>query len=145
LEVSLRKYGAGRSILLDKAGRIIAGNKTAENAAAIGLEDVVVVETDGTKLVAVKRTDLDLTDDDTGARALAYADNRVAEVGLEWDVEAVFADMEAGIELGDFFREDELAELLGDISDVEFPEYDESVADEVEYHECPNCGHKWPK
>jgi len=115
LEVSLRKYGAGRSILLDKAGRIIAGNKTAENAAAIGLEDVVVVETDGTKLVAVKRTDLDLTDDDTGARALAYADNRVAEVGLEWDAEAVFADMEAGVELGDFFREDELAELLGDL------------------------------
>ena len=28
---------------------------------------------------------------------------------------------------------------------VEFPEYDESVADEVEYHECPECHHKWPK
>lgn len=29
--------------------------------------------------------------------------------------------------------------------DVEFKEYDESVADDVEYCECPNCGHKWPK
>lgn len=28
---------------------------------------------------------------------------------------------------------------------VEFPEYDESVEDEVEYIECPNCGHKFPK
>jgi len=83
LETSLRKYGAGRSILVDRNGRIIAGNKTVENAAAIGLDDVVIVETDGTKLVAVKRVDLDLTDDSTCARELAYADNRVAEVGLE--------------------------------------------------------------
>lgn len=28
---------------------------------------------------------------------------------------------------------------------VEFPEYDESVADDVEYITCPECGHKWPK
>jgi ParB-like chromosome segregation protein Spo0J len=27
----------------------------------------------------------------------------------------------------------------------DFKEYDESVADEVEFIECPNCGHKWPK
>jgi len=36
--------------------------------------------------------------------------------------------------------------------DIELPqapndwkEYDESAADSVEYHECPECGHKWPK
>ena len=29
--------------------------------------------------------------------------------------------------------------------DVDFKEYDETVADSVEYHECPECGHKWPK
>ena len=27
----------------------------------------------------------------------------------------------------------------------EFPEYDENIADEVEYIECPQCGHRWPK
>ena len=27
----------------------------------------------------------------------------------------------------------------------DFKEYDESVADDVEFIECPNCGHKWPK
>lgn len=32
---SLEKLGAGRSILLDKNGRIIAGNKTAESAADV--------------------------------------------------------------------------------------------------------------
>lgn len=29
--------------------------------------------------------------------------------------------------------------------DVTFKEYDEGVADEVKYCECPNCGHKFPK
>lgn len=28
---------------------------------------------------------------------------------------------------------------------VEFKEYDESVEAEVEWIECPECGHKWPK
>jgi hypothetical protein len=29
--------------------------------------------------------------------------------------------------------------------DIDWKEYDESAADDVEYHECPSCGHKWPK
>ena len=39
---SLRSYGAGRSILLDRNGAIIAGNKTAENAGALGHKDVII-------------------------------------------------------------------------------------------------------
>jgi hypothetical protein len=27
----------------------------------------------------------------------------------------------------------------------EFKEYDETVADDVEYITCPSCGHRWPK
>lgn len=41
-----------------------------------------------------------------------------------------------------------LQELLRDVdpaNHIEFPEYDESIADEVEMCECPNCGHKFPK
>ena len=48
IEKSLRENGAGRSILLDKNNRIIAGNKTTENAANIDMDDVIIVETDGT-------------------------------------------------------------------------------------------------
>jgi len=29
--------------------------------------------------------------------------------------------------------------------EVDWKEYDESAADDVEYNECPECGHKWPK
>lgn len=32
-----------------------------------------------------------------------------------------------------------------DLNAVEFPEYDESVEDEVEYIECPYCSEKFPK
>ena len=40
----------------------------------------------------------------------------------------------------------ELAENAGIVPpNVDFKEYDESVADEVEYCECPACGHKFPK
>lgn len=41
----------------------------------------------------------------------------------------------------------EVAEKNGivDPNGVDFKEYDESVANEVEYITCPNCGHKWPK
>lgn len=87
LEDSLRRHGAGRSILVDKHGRVIAGNKTLESAASIGLEDVVIVKTDGHKLVAVQRTDIDL--DTPEGRRLAVADNRTSEVGLDWNVDAL--------------------------------------------------------
>jgi hypothetical protein len=79
---SMQKLGAGCSIVVDRNGHIIAGNKTAEGAKAAGLENVIGVETDGSQLFAVVRTDLDL--DDPKARELAIADNRTAELGLEW-------------------------------------------------------------
>ena len=87
LEDSLRKFGAGRSILVDKEGNIIAGNSTAETAAAIGMDDVVVVQTDGTKLVVVPRTDLEL--DTPQGRELALADNMTALKGIDIDLEKV--------------------------------------------------------
>ena len=111
---SLRETGAGRSILLDKDGRIIAGNKTFEAASDIGLP-VRVVETDGTELVAVKRTDLDLDDDTGTARKLAYYDNRAAQVGLDWDAEQMLADLGAGLDLSAMFKQDELDALIATI------------------------------
>ena len=114
VEASLRETGAGRSILLDKDGRIIAGNKTFEAASDIGLP-VRVVETDGTELVAVKRTDLDLDDDTGTARKLAYYDNRAAQVGLDWDAEQMLADLGAGLDLSAMFKQDELDALIATI------------------------------
>jgi hypothetical protein len=83
IERSLRHFGAGRSILLDKNNRIIAGNKTIENAASIGLEKVLIIETTGDQVVAVKRTDIDL--DSKIGREMAIADNATAKANIEWD------------------------------------------------------------
>ena len=89
LEKSLRKLGAGRSVLADRDGNIIAGNKTIEGAAEIGLP-VRIIETDGKELVVVKRMDLDLySETDKRGRKLAYADNKISELDLAWSPELV--------------------------------------------------------
>lgn len=87
MDESLRKFGLGRSILLDKNNRIIAGNKTTEKAGELGFEKVVIVETDGHTLVAVKRNDVDL--DSQVGRELALADNATSKANLAWDEEQI--------------------------------------------------------
>lgn len=87
LEDSLRKFGAGRSILVDKDGNIIAGNGVVETAAAIGMDKIKVVETDGTELVVVRRKDLEL--DSPEGRELALADNMTALKGIDIDLAKV--------------------------------------------------------
>ena len=96
IEKSIRNNGAGRSILIDKNNRIIAGNGVTEIAGQIGLEDVQIVETDGTKIIAVKRTDIDL--DSKQGREMALADNATGAVDLAWDEEQIqFAEEEFGM------------------------------------------------
>ena len=89
LEESIRKFGLGRSILIDKNNRIIAGNGVVETASQIDLDKVLVVETMGNTLVAVKRTDIDL--DSAKGRELALADNATGKANLAWDEELISA------------------------------------------------------
>jgi hypothetical protein len=110
LASSLEQYGAGRSVLIDRDGNLIAGNKTAQQAANAGIEDVIVVQTDGTQLVAVQRTDLSM--DDPKALGLAVADNRSSEVGLQWDAD-VLKELSVDLDLQPYFTEAELADLTG--------------------------------
>ena len=91
IEKSFTKFGAGRSILLDKNNRIIAGNKSVENASAIGMEDVQIVESDGKRIIAVKRTDIDL--DSPEGREMALADNAAAKANIIFDAELVEAEL----------------------------------------------------
>ena len=87
MDESLRKFGLGRSILLDKNNPIISGNKTTEKAGELGYEKVLVIETDGSTLVAVKRNDIDLAS--TVGRELALADNATSKANLSWDEEMI--------------------------------------------------------
>lgn len=92
MDDSLRKFGLGRSILLDKNDRIIAGNKTTEKAAELGFENVLIVETDGNTLVAVKRKDIDL--DSAKGREFALADNATSKANLCFDTDLIMQEAE---------------------------------------------------
>ena len=141
---SLEKLGAGRSIVLDKQGRIIAGNKTAEAAEDIGLDDVIVVRTRGDKLVAVLREDLDLDDPAGQARELAYADNRTSQVSLEWDAGVLSADIENGVDLGDWFQGWELTDIGATPPNFEPTDGSEQPRlDQKKPVVCPECGHEF--
>ena len=107
LEKSVGKFGMGRSILVDKNNRIIAGNGITETAGAAGIEDVRFIDTDGTEIIAVRRNDIDL--DTPEGREMALADNATNKANLAFDtdlIESVCSDLDIkpqdwGIELPD--------------------------------------------
>ena len=83
LDKSFNQFKAGRSILIDKNDRIIAGNKSVKSAMESGIEDVIIVETTGDEIIAVRRTDLDLNSKE--GREMALADNSTAALNIDWD------------------------------------------------------------
>ena len=112
VEQSIQRDGFGRSILLANDGTVIAGNATIDAAASAGLDDVIVVETDGTKVIAVKRTDVAPGSEEF--TRLALADNRAAELA-SWDAD-VLAGLNEEMDLSAFFQDDELAKLLASVT-----------------------------
>ena len=86
---SIDEAGLGRSVVVDADGVLIAGN---------GVQQVIdkdtpvrVIETDGTELVVVKRTDLHT--DDPRRKTLALADNATSD-DVEWDFDTVLGEFE---------------------------------------------------
>ena len=89
------------------------------------MKRVVVVDSDGETLVAVRRTDLEASD--PKAQELAIADNRTAEVDLAWDPE-VLKTTEA--DLAEMFEPIELDRLLNEGKNVK-------VADRIDLQPPP--------
>jgi DNA modification methylase len=112
---SLKECGAGRSIVIDNEDNIIAGNGIFEQAQKLGLK-TKVIETDGSELVVVKRTDL-ATDDDK-RKQLAVMDNSTSD-SSEFDFELLNDDFDTetledwGID-ADFEIEEEEKEIIED-------------------------------
>ncbi len=101
IDKSIRKFGAGRSILLDKNNRIIAVNKTQELAREAGIKKVIVIDAKPDELVAVRRGDVDL--DSEKGREMALADNATGAANLDWDDEALArAQEEIGLSVEDW-------------------------------------------
>ena len=103
---SLNRYGAARSIVIDEDNRILAGNGTIEGAKQAGIKNVRIIETDGTEVIAVKRTGLS-EDEKVG---LALADNRTSDLS-DWDQEMLRCLSEEH-DLTPWFEQEDLDELL---------------------------------
>ncbi|MFA5234208.1 MAG: hypothetical protein WC390_07395 [Sulfurimonas sp.] len=77
IEKSLKELQAGRSILIDSKNEIIAGNATYEAAEKLGIK-TKIIESDGSELIVVKRTDLKTSD--KKRKKLALIDNFASRI-----------------------------------------------------------------
>ena len=113
IKKSIDEAGLGRSVVIDADNVLVAGN---------GVQSVIdkdtpvrVVETDGTELVVVKRTDLHT--DDPRRKTLALADNATAD-DVEWDFDAIADDWtedeagEWGVEWGNATQQKEKEKVV---------------------------------
>jgi hypothetical protein len=103
LQESIEQVGAARSIVIDEDNVILAGNGVVEAAGEAGLSKVLVVETDGKTVVAVRRSGLSTEE----KRALALYDNRTGELS-KWDADQLMDDRLHKLPLRPFFDEAEL-------------------------------------
>lgn len=104
IKKSITEVGFGRSIVIDSENEIIAGNGVAsqvdENT------KIKVVETDGSELVVVKRTDLKT--DDEKRKKLAIMDNSSSD-SSSFDYDILSAD----------FSPEELVSMGVEVSEIE--------------------------
>lgn len=142
LEKSVAQFGAARSMVVDSNDRLVAGNKTREALVNAGFRSAVIVETDGSTPVIVKRTDFDLANPAGDARQYAYFDNRVAETDLAWDDDQLQADLDDGVDLSALWSEDELSRMLT-IDNTPPEDFDEFGDDIETQHKCPKCSYEW--
>jgi DNA modification methylase len=108
ITLSLQEVGAARSIVVDEDGVVLADNATVQAAHRAGIDRIRVVDTDGSELVAVRRSGLTPAQ----KRRLALLDNRTAELA-SWDAK-VLASLAEDTDLSDLWEADELATLIGD-------------------------------
>lgn len=106
IKKSLEECGAGRSIVIDNEDEIIAGNGIYEQAKKLGIK-TKIIETDGTELVVVKRTDLATNDEKR--KQLAIMDNSTSD-SSEFDITMLKNDFDLN-QLNDFGLDVEFEEL----------------------------------
>ena len=100
IKESLEAFGQQKPIVINKSGKVVAGNGTLQAAKDLGWENIQVVLTQQTaKQIA----------------AFAIADNRTAELA-DWDILAfgeLFDDMDDSLRSAIGFSDVEIAKLLG--------------------------------
>lgn len=131
IKKSINEVGFGRSIVIDADNEIVCGNGVVSQIAKS--TPIKVVETNGSELVVVKRTDLK-TDDDK-RKQLAVMDNSSSD-SSDFDLTLLQEDFTTE-ELGNF------GITIFEPSDVDidsFFEETEAKTKEPKTIKCPKCG-----
>lgn len=124
LKKSLSQRKFARPTFAAKDLTILGGNKTLAAAAEVGMQEAIVVESDGSRPIIHVRTDLP-NSKTPEARRLAIEDNRIAQVSLDWDdkILGAFAEFDKKL-LEGLWDEDEIkmkiqiADYLGKMSNA---------------------------
>jgi hypothetical protein len=112
---SIEKFGARLAGIVDRRGVIIDGNDRQIAYGELDLSEVEIVKADPTKPVYLQFDDLDLTEDGNPARELQVALHRSAVESWTVDAEALLAHMQTGVEVDDWFHQNELDQLLASL------------------------------
>lgn len=134
---SLERHGAARGIVVDRNLVIPAGNKTFEKFGETGGTKVMLIPSNGETLIATRRDDWDLLDDDpeNPAREYAFGDNRIGLVNGNLSAAAIVDAVDRGVNLSHLWFDDELAEIRAAVEADrdDWDEYDEPGDGEVAY------------
>ncbi len=125
-------------------GEVLDGSARLERAFDQFEDEALVVRHDGSRPIVMIREDVSDADDPM-AKRISYGANRIGQIDLKWSPEQLLVDKKAGVDFGGLFYDNEFDEITETIPDIEFPEYDETIEDEVEYIICPHCGGDFPK
>lgn len=110
LDDSYSEVGYVAPITAAADGEILDGSARLERAFNHFPDDALVIHHDGKKPVIMVRDDIPRADTPQ-AKKISYGANRTGEVDLSWDSEAILADQNAGLDLGQFWSDDELDAL----------------------------------
>jgi hypothetical protein len=149
IRASLTRFGPGRSLVIDRNNIIRAGSGTFEQAAAAGIDEVLVVEPKRNQIVAVQRSDWS----DTEGTGYSLVDNRSTDQS-ENDKEREAAVLESmrtegfpldalgytGDEI-DAMRDMQAGEIVPDFQPASID--DQGRLDEKAKITCPQCGHEF--
>jgi len=136
---SLEQFGQQKPIVVTRELEVIAGHGTLAAAMRLKMPKVWIVRSH-------------LTYDE--AQAYGIADNRTADLA-KWDEDILKAtlariaqDDAELLEASGFSKKETEALIAAAMSEPIArlgPAYDATIADEVEWRCCAECGHRWPK
>lgn len=142
LETSLATDGWIGAITVAADGETFDGSARVEKTAENGmLDDPIVIDSDGSRPIVVRRTDIPTATDPRAVR-LGVAANRIASLNLEWEPGILASIADSGVDLGALFVADEWADVsmvVPDFAPVGID--DQGRLDEKASCTCPECGH----